>query len=1200
MTLLAGDKLDRYEILAALGAGAMGEVYRAKDTKLGRQVAIKVLPGHLAADASARERLRREAVAAAALDHPYICKVFEIGEQGGTFFLVMEFIAGDTLHRRLRSGALPLPEALRISGEVAEALEEAHNHRFVHRDLKPANLMLTVGGHAKVMDFGLAKKFTATPLAEGASTATMADPSLTELGSAIGTPDYMSPEQLRGEALDQRSDLFSFGILLCDLLGSAHPFRRASTTETMAAILRDPPNLSGDLPQGLMLLIRRLLAKSREERYQSMADVRADLDRLTATALAPEPQKQPEDRIPLIGRDVERKELLRHLEDALAGGGSMVMIGGEPGIGKTHLITAILEEVRRRGAYANIGHCYEMEGAPPYVPFIEMLEHTARVAPKETFRLALGDAASEVAKLMPELRRMYPDIPPPIQLPPEQQRRFLFNAYREFIERAAKVTPIVHVFEDLHWADEPTLLLLQHLGPMLSTTPMLVIGTYRDVELDVNRPFAKTLETLLRQKQATRMTLRRLPLGGVGSMLAAMSGQTPPPSLARVVFEQTEGNPFFVEEVFRHLSEEGRLFDETGKWRQGLRVDQLQVPEGVRLVLGRRLERLGEDARRALTTGAVIGRSFSLRLLEELENKQPDAALDAVEEAERAHIVVAEPAGRDTRYRFVHELIRQTLAETLSLPRRQRLHGRVADAIERVYSANLDTHAPSLAHHLYQAGAAADPEKTTAYLMLAAQQARAGAAHEEALAHLENALAICEGETGIRVGEMMEQRAAALDGIGRTAEAADAYAKAIALFESAGAVARAAGASLALTMLQVWHVELAAAKRTAERALERLGSADPHLRMSLLQARAGVLSVSGDATTAVSLLEEARALREATEGPRLTLACDQMEAHSRWQMMQWEQAVTVGRRTSETYRAMGDLWTASDAEPFVGLETFLGRTAEAAEGLAASLARAEKVGHHGSIWGAKWLGTFLSAARGDPKVAGQASEDAWNFGEANQQEWNFCIDTSRGQYAFLRGEFAEAERWFRYRPENGEKTFMSGWAESSLFAALAETNDYRAWKAWTEHRWKSPRIGQPNPNGAWLALERSVIGLAWLGKREEVAALRPLSEALVLTGAWAFSYLSPFRTAAGIAAASAGDWSAAEQHHLTAIHQTDTAPYRISQPTAREWYAAMLLDRNAPGDAAKARGLLSEALAMYESMGMPFHANRTSGRLATL
>jgi hypothetical protein len=202
--------------------------------------------------------------------------------------------------------------------------------------------------------------------------------------------------------------------------------------------------------------------------------------------------------------------------------------------------------------------------------------------------------------------------------------------------------------------------------------------------------------------------------------------------------------------------------------------------------------------------------------------------------------------------------------------------------------------------------------------------------------------------------------------------------------------------------------------------------------------------------------------------------------------------------------------------------------------------------------------------------------------------------------AFMRGNFAEAERWFRHRPEIEVKTYYSGWTDSCLFAAWAETADHRAWKAWKDRRWRLPLIGQPNPAGAWLALERSVIGLAWLDRKEEIAALRPLTEELVLTGVWAYSYLSPFRTAAGIAAACAGDWSAAEQHHLTAIHQTDTAPYRISQPTAREWYATMLLDRNAPGDAAKARVLLGEALAIYESVGMPFHASRTSGRLATL
>ena len=188
-----------------------------------------------------------------------------LGEHQGELFLAMEFIDGETLHHRLGSRNLPLPEALRMAGEVAEALETAHVNQFVHRDLKPANVMVTQG-HVKVMDFGLAKQFRTAKPSEDTVTI-IAHPALTELGTVIGTPDYMSSEQVKGEPLDQRSDVFSFGILFCELLGTPHPFRRGSASETMAAILRDPPDLSGDLAQGLMLLIRRLLAKSRDDRY---------------------------------------------------------------------------------------------------------------------------------------------------------------------------------------------------------------------------------------------------------------------------------------------------------------------------------------------------------------------------------------------------------------------------------------------------------------------------------------------------------------------------------------------------------------------------------------------------------------------------------------------------------------------------------------------------------------------------------------------------------------------------------------------------------------------------------------------------------------------------------------------------------------------------------------------------------------------
>ena len=280
MALAAGTRLGPYEILDPIGEGGMGEVYRARDPRLDRIVAIKLLPAATGADQQARERLRFEAMAAAALDHPYICKIFEIGEDGGMLFLVMEYIAGENLHRRIFDGRMPFADTLRVAGEIAEALQEAHARGILHRDLKPANIMLTEQGHVKIMDFGLAKRLVDLPAANDATVEITAQ--LTVPGTILGTPDYMSPEQVKGLALDVRSDLFSFGVILAEMAGGQHPFRKTSMAETLAAVLREPPELSGDIPPGLLLLLLRLLAKTTEDRYASIADVRADLARLPA------------------------------------------------------------------------------------------------------------------------------------------------------------------------------------------------------------------------------------------------------------------------------------------------------------------------------------------------------------------------------------------------------------------------------------------------------------------------------------------------------------------------------------------------------------------------------------------------------------------------------------------------------------------------------------------------------------------------------------------------------------------------------------------------------------------------------------------------------------------------------------------------------------------------------------------------------
>jgi serine/threonine protein kinase len=284
MGLNPGTKLGPYEVESLLGAGGMGEVYRARDTRLNRIVAVKILPSHLAHKAEARERFEREARAISALNHPYICHLYDIGEQDGHNYLVMEYLQGETLSSRLIRGRLPFDLALRYGAEIADALEAAHRRGIVHRDLKPGNMFLTAHGECKVLDFGLAKLEEIEVDGDALTAGETAPEMLTTPGSAVGTAAYMSPEQVRGEAVDARTDIFSFGVMLYEMLTGWLPFRGKTSGVVADSILnRSPEPLAGlqsDIPPEMERIVSKALEKDRELRYQSAAELRADLKRL--------------------------------------------------------------------------------------------------------------------------------------------------------------------------------------------------------------------------------------------------------------------------------------------------------------------------------------------------------------------------------------------------------------------------------------------------------------------------------------------------------------------------------------------------------------------------------------------------------------------------------------------------------------------------------------------------------------------------------------------------------------------------------------------------------------------------------------------------------------------------------------------------------------------------------------------------------
>ena len=437
----------------------------------------------------------------------------------------------------------------------------------------------------------------------------------------------------------------------------------------------------------------------------------------------------------------------------MAGRGQMVMLVGEPGIGKTRTAQELTSYAETQGARVLWGRCYEEEGAPPYWPWVQAIGSFITQQAPDQLSSAMAPGASHIAEMIPSLREKLPNLPDPPPLEPEPARFRLFDSVTNFLKNASQSQPMVIVLDDLHWGDHASLLLLEFLARGMAASNLLLVGTYRDVEVSRQHPLSQTLGSLMREQLFRRIQLGGLTQQEVNQFAELSAGVALPDNALDLVHRRTEGNPLFVNEIVRLLGQGEAAMD--GGWAA-------TVPEGIRDAIGRRLNRLSSECNRVLTTAAVVGRQFNLDLLEELSGDfGEEQLLELLDEALKAGVLEEVRVGAG-RFQFQHALIQETLVSEISAARQVRLHARIGVALEELYAADVETHAAELAHHFAEAEPVLGAEKLVFYSLAAGEQALAAYAWEEALFLFDRAMAAKEGQP------MDDDSAALLFGLGRS------------------------------------------------------------------------------------------------------------------------------------------------------------------------------------------------------------------------------------------------------------------------------------------------------------------------------------------------------------------------------------------------------------------------------------------------
>jgi class 3 adenylate cyclase/tetratricopeptide (TPR) repeat protein len=908
-----------------------------------------------------------------------------------------------------------------------------------------------------------------------------------------------------------------------------------------------------------------------------------------------------------VGRDAEVERLTQRWKEAQAGEARLVLVGGEPGIGKTRLAAELAHRLYGDGGLVLAGRCDEDLGVP-YQPFVDALRHFVDHTPADELRRGLGRYRGELVRLLPELPDRIADLPAPLRSDPETERYRLFDAVAAWLAEVSAEAPVLLVLDDLQWAAKPTLLLLRHVLRFPERLRLLVVATYRDSDIGRGHPLTELLDDVRRQPGLERLGLSGLDGAGVVAFVAQAAGELTEQQevLARVIWDETEGNPFFVAEVLRHLAETGGVERRQGRWQMTVPVEELGIPEGIRGVVGRRLSRLPDVANRVLALAAVVGLEFETAVLQAAGDFADDDLLSALEEAEAARLLIEVP-GPVSRYEFTHSLVRATLYDELSSARRVLFHKKVAEAIETLHAGRLDDHLPALAHHYARASApAARTAKAIEYARRAGDRALSQLAHDEAVAYYRSALDLLDvadatpdepvrlellvslGEAERRAGEPMCRE---------TLLAAARLARELG---DAGTLARAALANLRGNLYSAAGVVDSDRVEMLDAALTAVGEGDSPTRARLLASIAQELVFSGDADRCRRLSDDGLAMARRLGDPAVVAAVLVARYHTICgpdtlpeRRADTAELLTLSERIGDPSLRSRGLWIAyRSAVESADLES-ADRYLEANDRLTAEL------GQPTLRWAYCWDrdGRVLLGGRVDE--ADRLVREAFELGRATgQPDADLFLAAQLFQVRFEQGRLEEVEELLSEAAAQAPGMPALRAMQALLASELERLDDARAR---FEELAREDFADVPF-DVYWLrTLTDAAAVCARLGDTGRAAVLArllaPYGDQLVVAIRLVSGSVAHYR---GMLAATLGRFDEAEFHFEAA----EATHIRIGAPTwlarTRLERARLLLRRELPGDGERARELLATVRSTAAELGLRNVERQAAALLATV